>query len=312
MATKEKVYATGFKAYNKGLICDPTGHNPTQYEEGKVYEVEKAQPCECGFHFCKAPLSVLNYYPLIDNDGNMTEFTTVEALDDVKTDDNEKFCTKKIRIGAKLDFPALVKASVDFAFETSGSKTKKSDKDNEKIKSSGYSAQIGSSGNSAQIGSSGYYAQIGSSGNFAQIGSSGNSAQIGSSGNFAQIGSSGNSAQIGSSGNSAKIGSSGNSAKIGSSGNSAQIGSSGNSAKIGSSGNFAKIVSEGKHSVVCCAGHNSIAKAKKGSWITLSEWVYNDDEKACIPICVKTAQVDGETIKEDTFYRLVNGEFVEQ
>ena len=29
------------------------------------------------------------------------------------------------------------------------------------------------------------------------------------------------------------------------------------------------------------------------------------------PICVKTMQVDGETIKEDTFYRLKNGEFVE-
>ena len=118
-----------------------------------------------------------------------------------------------------------------------------------------------------------------------------------------------NSAKIGSSGDSAKIGSSGNSAQIGSSGNSAQIGSSGNFAKIGSSGNSAKIESTGKHSVVMAAGNNSIAKAKIGSWITLAEW-------DCIngiwtPICVKTEKVDGERIKADTFYKLVDGEFKE-
>ena len=180
-----------------------------------------------------------------------------------------------------------------------------------KIGSSGNSAQIGSSGNSAQIGSSGNSAQIGSSGNSAQIGSSGNSAKIGSSGNSAQIGSSGNSAQIGSSGNSAQIGSSGNYAKIGSSGYYAQIGSSGYSAKIGSSGNYAKIGSTGEDSVICCAGHNSIVKAKKGSWITLSEWEYSEEKKRVIPLCVKTEYVDGERIKADTFYRLVKGEFKE-
>ena len=29
------------------------------------------------------------------------------------------------------------------------------------------------------------------------------------------------------------------------------------------------------------------------------------------PVCVKTEQVDGERIKEDTFYKLENGKFVE-
>ena len=109
--------------------------------------------------------------------------------------------------------------------------------------------------------------------------------------------------------NSAKIGSSGNYAKIGSSGNSAQIGSSGNSAQIGSSGNSAQIESTGNHSVVMAAGNNSIAKAKIGSWITLAEWDCIDG--VWIPICVKTEKVDGEHIKADTFYKLVNGEFKE-
>lgn len=96
-----------------------------------------------------------------------------------------------------------------------------------------------------------------------------------------------------------------------SSGNSAQIGSSGNSAKIGSSGDSAQIVSTGEYSVICCAGNNSMAKAKKGSWITLSEWKYSEEKKRNIPVCVKTEYVDGERIKEDTWYRLVDGEFRE-
>ena len=110
-------------------------------------------------------------------------------------------------------------------------------------------------------------------------------------------------------GNYAQIGSSGYYTKIGSSGDSAQIGSSGYYTKIGSSGDSAKIESTGNHSVVMAAGNDSIAKAKIGSWITLAEW-------DCIngvwtPICVKTEQVDGERIKADTFYKLVNGEFKE-
>ena len=102
---------------------------------------------------------------------------------------------------------------------------------------------------------------------------------------------------------------SGYSAQIGSSGNSAKIGSSGDSAQIGSSGYYAKIGSSGRKAVVMCAGSGSKAKAKKGSWITLAEWQYIDSEWT--PVCVKTEQVDGERIKEDTFYQLKGGEFVE-
>ena len=98
-------------------------------------------------------------------------------------------------------------------------------------------------------------------------------------GYYAKIGSSGDYAQIGSSGDYAKIGSSGDYAKIGSSGYYAQIGSSGDYAKIGSSGDYAQIDSTGEDSVIMCAGKESKAKAKAGSWITLSEWKWNDDKK---------------------------------
>ena len=85
----------------------------------------------------------------------------------------------------------------------------------------------------------------------------------------------------------------------------------GESAQIGSSGCSAKIDSTGGDSIIMCAGNSSIAKAKAGSWITLAEWKWNDEKKRNIPVCVKTEYVDGERIKADTWYKLLDGEFVE-
>ena len=202
----------GYKAFRKGMICDPTGKNPFRYKENTVFEQEaESKICKSGFHFCKNPLDVLDYYPLVDENGDMSEFAEVEALDDVKTDDNKKYCTKKLKIGGKISFPALVQAEINFEPE-------REPKENA---------------------------------------------------------------------------------------------NDGDSAKIGSSGDYAKIISSGKHAVICCAGNGSIVKGKKGSWITLSEWKYDEKEQAYVPICVKTEFIDGEKIKEDTFYKLENGNFVE-
>jgi hypothetical protein len=349
-----------YKAFNPDFTC-----KGKHYKENTTYKENGNEICEAGvMHYCENPFDVLDYYPLVNENGEISEFAEVEPLGKVFKREN-KSATNKLHIKAKLGLKGFIKACVDFTLEktkieeieadiendnnsaqigSSGNSAKIGSSGNSaKIGSSGNSAKIGSSGNSAKIGSSGYYAQIGSSGNSAQIGSSGNSAKIGSSGDYAQIGSSGYYAQIGSSGNSAKIGSSGDYAQIGSSGyyaqigssgdsaqigssgdyaqigssgDSAQIGSSGDYARIGSSGDYARITSKGKHSVVMAAGYQPQAKAKKGSWITLAEWVRtgDKDEKGfCIwiPKCVKTEYVDGERIKEDTFYKLVDGEFKE-
>ena len=162
----------GYKAFRKGMVC-----RGKQYEENKIFEEEDAKVCGKGMHFCKRPLDVLHYYPLVDEDGNMTEFAEVEALDKPVTDDNEKYCSKKLKIGEKISFAKLMQAEINFKSEKTGeTKTKTTSKNNARICSSVYSVQIGSSGDSAQIGSSGDLAQIGSSGDWAQIGSSGDSA----------------------------------------------------------------------------------------------------------------------------------------
>ena len=99
--------------------------------------------------------------------------------------------------------------------------------------------------------------------------------------------------------------------QIGSSGDYAKIGSSGDRAQIGSSGDLAQIDSTGADSVIMCTGYKSKAKAKIGSWITLAEWVYNEEKERYVPICVKTEYVDGENIKAYTYYQLIDGVFTE-
>ena len=144
----------------------------------------------------------------------------------------------------------------------------------------------------------------------AKIKSSGNSAQLASSGDFAQLASSGNSAQLASSGDFAQLASSGDFAQLASSGNSAQLASSGDFAQLASSGNSAQLASSGYAAVVAAVGFWSVARAKKGSWITLCEYRVNNEDRF-YPYFVKTEYVDGEKIKEDTLYGLYDKEFRE-
>ena len=341
---EEKIIA--YKGFDKDLKC-----RGFQYEVGKTYETDKAILCNVGFHACEAPLNVWDYYPPTDgNRFCRVDMSDVSPQRDSDTKRVSKKITVGAEIGipglvkahveyvkeqikdcgdlsgdaaqiGSSGYSAKIGSSGDAAkigssgdaaqIGSSGDAAQiGSSGDDAQIGSSGYSAKIGSSGRYAKIGSSGYAAKIGSSGDAAQIGSSGDAAQIGSSGDDAQIGSSGYSAKIGSSGRYAKIGSSGYAAKIGSSGDAAKIGSSGRYAQIGSSGDDAVIICEADHAAVSCIGKRGKIKAPIGTWITLAEYgEWDGNGYPCI--CVKSARIDCETLKADTFYTLKNGEFVE-
>ena len=66
---------------------------------------------------------------------------------------------------------------------------------------------------------------------------------------------------------------------------------------------------EGKESIALATGIDSKAKGKIGCFIVLAEWKEIDNEYHIVD--VKSAKVDGENIKEDTFYTLKDGKFVE-
>lgn len=74
-------------------------------------------------------------------------------------------------------------------------------------------------------------------------------------------------------------------------------------------GNYSATIVEGKESIALAAGIKSKAKGKIGCFIVLAEWKEINYEYHLVD--VKSAKVDGENIKEDTFYMLKSGKFVE-
>lgn len=74
-------------------------------------------------------------------------------------------------------------------------------------------------------------------------------------------------------------------------------------------GDYSAATVEGKESIALAAGVKSKAKGKIGCFIVLTEWKEINNEYHIVD--VKSAKVDGENIKEDTFYMLKDGKFIE-
>lgn len=97
-----KVYATGFKGFNPDMTC-----RGKQYKENTVFE-EPGTPglCEYGMHFCKNPLDVLDYYDLVDKDGNPNAFAEVERCTGLK-DQAGKLVYQNDRIHIEDPIPGI-------------------------------------------------------------------------------------------------------------------------------------------------------------------------------------------------------------
>ena len=132
---------------------------------------------------------------------------------------------------------------------------------------------------------------------------SGNAAASGERGNAAASGWRGNAAASGRSGNAAASGESGNAAASGWSGNAAASGWRGTAAVTGRHGKASAI---GKQCVAVAWGRDSLARGSVGNWLVVSE---HDDDGNIID--AKIVRVDGEAVKENTWYTLQNGEISE-
>jgi len=80
----------------------------------------------------------------------------------------------------------------------------------------------------------------------------------------------------------------------------------GNFSKHASSGDCSQHELNGKNSIAMACGCGSKMKGKKGNWIVLAE--YDNSGKV---IAVVSAKIDGNKIKEDIWYGVKNGKFVE-
>ena len=191
----------GYKAFNPGMIC-----RGKQYEENAVFEEPEAKICNTGMHYCKNPFDVLEHYGFVNDNAEINEFAEVEALADEKTDDGRKFCTTKLKIGAKLSIHNFVNAFVEFTLK----------------RTNGESAAT----------------------------------------------------------------------------------NTGNQSAATNTGNRSAATNTGKDGVAVSWGRRGKARGEKGCYLVLAE--YDDSNNL---VCAKMEKVDGERIKENTFYTLKNGEF---
>ena len=274
----EKIIA--YKAMDKNMQC-----RGKQYEVGKTYHEDKADCCRAGMHACENPLDVLHYYPLRGG----PRFFEVECGGNVdKSEEDSKLACTELTVKGEVNFAGLVKATVNAVFNRVKGK------------------EPFSSGDFSTAGSSGDFSTAGSSGNYSTAGSSGDSSTAGSSGYSSTAGSSGDSSTAGSSGNSSTAGSSGRYSTAGSSGNYSTAGSSGNYSTAAATGAYCSAKADGKDSIAVVNGACGKACGALGCYLVLTE--YDDDGNMLL---AKMAKVDGAVIKENTWYTLKNGEFVE-
>ena len=277
-----------YKGFNSDLTC-----KGFQYKIGEKYSCdEKIILCEKGFHACEEPLNVLLYY-----DNPDSRYCIVEQSGEIIRceHNNTKQVSSEIKIIKEIDLVGLVKAEIEHLKET----TKNEETDEATKKSECDGALINSTRGFTNIYSKGYGTQIYSGGGHTMIISVGNGAIIDSEGLSNEIYSIGCLARICSIGDYAKINANSHS----------KIFSTGNYAQICTSGIGGAVYSMGYHSIINCRGVNTMVRAKKGSWITLTEWkIIHGVLRAS---CVKTEYVDGKRIKEDTFYVIKRGRFVE-
>ena len=227
-AQEVKMDKIGYKAFNPGMIC-----RGKQYEENAVFEEPEAKNCNTGMHYCKNPFDVLEHYGFVNDNAEINEFAEVEALADEKTDDGRKFCTTKLKIGAKLSIHNFVNAFVEFTLK----------------RTNGESAAT-------------------NTGDWSAAANTGNQSAATNTGDWSAAT------------------------------------NTGTRSAATNTGKWSAATNTGKDGVAVSWGRHGKARGEKGCYLVLAE--YDDSNNL---VCAKMEKVDGERIKENTFYTLKNGEF---
>ena len=271
----------GYKGFSKGLVC-----RDKQYAENTVFNEDKATLCESGMHFCENPLKVLKYYPFYASETkSFSEYAEVEAPEDVTESKGNKSVTKQLKIGSKISFDELIKAGVEFNLS-------KAKFDKEKSIATGKYSGASATGDYSGASATGDY----------------NGAMV--------TGICSGASATGRRSGASAVGWRSGAMVVGDYSGAMVTGYfSGASATGRRSG--AMVVGDDSqamcknNSVAVAIGRDSMAKGDIGCYIVLTEvkWDFEADTNKIIDC--KCFKVDGEIIKADTFYTLVDGKPVE-
>ena len=279
----------GYKGFDKDLKC-----RDFQYEVGKEYEHDgEVKLCESGFHFCENPQGVFGHY----SPGNGSRFAVVEA-DEVsdESESDSKRVAKKLKIKSEISVFEMCRIAVDVFFENFGF--------DKKIES----AKTNSAGDCGAA-SAGYYGAASAGNRGAASAGNRGAASAGyygaaSAGDYGAASAGNRGAASAGDCGAASAGDYG-AASAGDCG-AASAGDYG----AASAGNYG--VAEVGRFGVAVVGNSGRVKGRKGSVLVARDIKYNNDRHEYEVTDWACALVDGEKIKEDTWYVLKDGKLVEE
>ncbi len=271
---------TGFKGFDKDLKC-----RDYQYEVGKEFEEEgKIEACSKGFHFCENPFDVLGYYPPSTEKGS-SRYCIVKGSGNIDRDgDDSKVACSKLHISAEIGLKGIIEAGVKFILD------KVNWKDNKESNTGNYSAATNTGNQSAATNTGNYSAAT-------------------NTGNRSAATNTGYQSAATNTGNQSAATNTGNYSAATNTGDRSAATNTGDRSAATNTGNYSAAEVTGKESIAIVTGKDSKAKGGIGCWIVLTERGEWDDNVYPIKE-VKAVRVDGEIIKPDTYYKLIDGEVI--
>ena len=159
-----------YKAFDKNMQC-----RGFQFEVGAHYEHNgKVEPCKSGFHACKNPLDVWNYYPI------NSRYAIVEIAGDVvDSGSDSKVACSNISIVQEITLTELINHSVKYMLNECYDKLAGY---NSKLAASGYNSKLAASGDGSNLAASGDYSNLAASGDYSNLAASGDYSNLAASG----------------------------------------------------------------------------------------------------------------------------------
>ena len=312
-----------YKGFDSSLRC-----RGFQYVEGKDYEQDgNIKCCENGFHACEFPLEVFNYYA---PGGNSRYCTVTQSGEMDKREDDPKVASSKIHIETEIGLDGIIKAGVKFILDKVNWKDKKATNtgnysaatntgDYSAATNTGFYSAATNTGNYSAATNTGYYSAATNTGFYSAATNTGDYSAATNTGDYSAATNTGNYSAATNTGDySAATNTGYRSAATNTgyrsaatnTGNYSAATNTGDRSAATNTGNYSAAKVSGKDSVAVVTGRDSKAAGALGDWIVITErGEWNGDT---YPIKeVKAFKVDGEKIKADTFYKLVDGEAVE-
>ncbi|OLR66891.1 DUF7666 domain-containing protein [Intestinimonas butyriciproducens] len=305
-----------------------------QYEVGKEYETDEAVACETGFPACEYPLDVINYYAPAES-----RYAVVEQSGKIsKSGEDTNVASTKIKIVAEIGIAGLVKAAIEYTKtrakeepggHATGNRGAASATGNRGAASAtGYQGAASATGNRGAASATGYQGAASATGDQGAASATGNQGAASATGNQGAASATGNQGAASATGDQGAASATGNqgaasatgyrgaASATGYQGAASATGDQGAASATGdqgaasATGNQGAASATGKAGVALATGFGCKAKGAIGCAICVVERGNWDGETYPI-INIKAAIVDGDIIKADTYYMLINGAFVE-